>query len=168
MVTGICYHSFIAAGLPEQKERLRVTYSGDLTDDKRFAPLKEYAAKWEIADKFSERQYVIDAGKPKISGTRQHFWDNLERKVDRSGLNIEAEQRIIDNSKLTLYQTDKMALKFISDSGYTVINLKKEIITVVPEKLRKKYREYLEGGKHGKKPDSKTFLSIVRQRNDMV
>lgn len=134
-----------AAGLPEQKERMRVTYSGDLTDDKRFAPLKEYADKWEIADKFSERQYVIDAGKPKISGTRQHFWDNLERKVDRSGLNIEAAQRIIDNSKLTLYQTNKMALKFISDEGYTVVNMKKEVITVVPEKLRKKYRDYLEG-----------------------
>lgn len=60
-------------------------------------------------------------------------------------MNLDAAQDIINNSRLTLYQTDKSAIKFLSDNGYTVINMKKEVITVVPEKLRKKYRDYLEG-----------------------
>ena len=112
---------------------------------KRFAPLKEYAGTWKFKDKFSDRQYVIEVGQPRISGARQHFWDNLDAQPDRSGLNLDAAQGIIDSSKLTLYQTDKGTMKFISDDGYTVINIEKEVITVVPEKLRKKYRDYLEG-----------------------
>ena len=36
-------------------------------------------------------------------------------------------------------------IPFLSDKGYVVINMKKEAVTVVPEKLRKKYRDYLEG-----------------------
>lgn len=134
-----------AAGLPEQRERMKVLYGGELTDEKRFAPLKEYEDAWQIKDKFSERQYMIDVGKPQIAGARQHFWDNLDTKPDRDGLNLEAAQGIIDNSRLTLYQTDKDTIKFLSDNGYAVINMKKEVITVVPEKLRKKYRDYLEG-----------------------
>lgn len=124
---------------------MRVTYGIDLTDVKKFAPLKEYDGAWKITDRFSERQYVIDAGKPKISGARQHFWDNLEGRPDRSGLNLEAAQGIIDNSKLTLYQSDRQLLKFLSDNGYVMLNMKKEIVTAVPERLRKKYRDYLEG-----------------------
>lgn len=72
------------------------------------------------------------------------FWDNLEGKADRSGLNIEAAQSIIDNSKLTLYQTDRQTLKFLADNGYVMLNTKREVVTTVPEKLRKKYRVYLE------------------------
>lgn len=45
-----------AAGLSEQPERLKLLYTGELTDDKRFAPLKEYEGGWKIKDKFSERQ----------------------------------------------------------------------------------------------------------------
>ena len=131
--------------MPEQRERMRVTYGADLTDIKKFAPLKEYGESWKITDKFSERQYVIDAGKPKVSGARQHFWDNLENRPDRSNLNLEVAQGIIDNSKLTLYQSDRQLLKFLSDNGYVMLNMKKEIVTAVPEKLRKKYRDYLEG-----------------------
>ena len=134
-----------AAGLSEQPERLKVLYTGDLTDDKRFAPLKEYEGGWKIKDKFSERQYVIDVGTPKIAGAKQHFWENLETRSDRSGLNLEAAQGIIDNSKLTLYQTDRQTIKFLADNGYVMLNTKKEIVTAVPEKLRKKYRDYLEG-----------------------
>lgn len=134
-----------AAGLPEQRERVRITYGLDLTDIKKFAPLKEYDGSWKIVDKFSERQYVIDAGKPKISGARQHFWDNLEGRSDRSDLNLDAAQGIIDNNKLTLYQSDRQLLKFLSDSGYVMLNMKKEVVTAVPERLRKKYRDYLEG-----------------------
>ena len=134
-----------AAGLPEQKERLKVLYGGQLTDSKKFAPLKEYAGTWKIKDKFSDRQYVIDVGKPQISGAKQHFWDNLENRPDRSSLNLEAAQDIINNSRLTLYQTDRQTLKFLADNGYVMLNTKNEIVTVVPEKLRKKYRDYLEG-----------------------
>ena len=134
-----------AAGLSEQPERLKVLYTGELTDDKRFAPLKEYEGGWKIKDKFSERQYVIDVGTPKIAGAKQHFWENLKTKSDRSGLNLEAAQGIIDNSKLTLYQTDRQTIKFLADNGYVMLNTKKEIVTAVPEKLRKKYRDYLEG-----------------------
>ena len=134
-----------AAGLSEQPERLKLLYTGELTGDKRFAPLKEYEGGWKIKDKFSERQYVIDVGTPKISGAKQHFWENLETRSDRSGLNLEAAQSIIDNSKLTLYQTDRQTIKFLADNGYVMLNTKKEIVTAVPEKLRKKYRDYLEG-----------------------
>lgn len=134
-----------AAGLPEQKERLKVLYGGQLTDSKKFAPLKEYAGTWKIKDKFSDRQYVIDVGKPQISGAKQHFWDNLENRPDRSSLNLEAAQDIINNSRLTLYQTDRQTIKFLAGNGYVMLNTKNEIVTVVPEKLRKKYRDYLEG-----------------------
>ena len=134
-----------AAGLSEQPERLKVLYTGELTDDKRFAPLKEYEGGWKIKDKFSERQYVIDVGTPKIAGAKQHFLENLETRSDRSGLNLEAAQGIIDDSKLTLYQTDRQTIKFLADNGYVMLNTKKEIVTAVPEKLRKKYRDYLEG-----------------------
>ena len=107
--------------------------------------MKEYTGEWKIKDKFSDRQYVVDVGKPRITGAKQHFWDNLETKADRANLNLDAAQDIIDSSRLTLYQVDKSAIKFVSDNGYTVINMKKEVITVVPEKIRKKYRDYLEG-----------------------
>lgn len=134
-----------AAGLPEQPERLKVLYGSKLTDDKRFAPLMEYGGAWKVTDKFSERQYVVDVGKPIISGARQHFWDNFDMKADRRSLNLETAQSIIDNSKLTLYQTDRETLKFLADNGYVMLNMKKQVVTAVPEKLRKKYRDYLEG-----------------------
>lgn len=134
-----------AAGLPEQPERLKVLYGSKLTDDKRFAPLMEYDGAWKATDKFSERQYVVDVGKPIISGARQHFWDNFDMKADRRSLNLETAQSIIDNSKLTLYQTDRETLKFLADNGYVMLNMKKQVVTAVPEKLRKKYRDYLEG-----------------------
>ena len=60
-------------------------------------------------------------------------------------MNLEAAQGIIDNSKLTLYQTERQTIKFLADNGYVMLNTKKEIVTAVPEKLRKKYRDYLEG-----------------------
>lgn len=100
---------------------------------------------WKIKERLSDRQYVIDVGKPQIAGAKQHFWDNLETRVDRSGLNLDAAQNIIDNNRLTLYQTDRQTLKFLAVNGYVMLNMKNEIVTVVPEKLRKKYRDYLEG-----------------------
>ena len=133
------------AGLPEQRERIKVLTDGEITDDSRFAPLREYAGEWKIKERFSDRQYVIDVGKPQIAGAKQHFWDNLETRMDRSGLNLDAAQNIIDNNRLTLYQTDRQTLKFLAVNGYVMLNMKNEIVTVVPEKLRKRYRDYLEG-----------------------
>ena len=100
--------------------------------------------------KFSEKQYHVRLEPPQITGTTLHFAENLASKSDRAGLTIEAAQSIIDNSKLVLYQTDKHTLKFLADTGYAVVSLQGKLVTAVPEKLRKKYSDYLEGSKHGK------------------
>lgn len=134
-----------AAGLPTQLARLEVLDQGDAYELKRFAPLKEYSSPVKITGKFSERQYVVDAGKPTLAGTTQHYLNNLAERPDRAGLTVDKAQDIINNSRLTLYQTDRKVLKFIADDGYVVMNIKNEIITAVPENLRKKYRTYLEG-----------------------
>lgn len=131
--------------MPEQRERVKVYEPMDILATKRFAPLKEFKGNISIVKKFSERQYEVDAGKPIVFGVRQHFVDNLKSKSDRADLNIEKAQDIINNSRLTLYQTDKRSLKFIADKGYVVINMKSEIVTAVPEKMRNKYKKYLEG-----------------------
>ncbi len=141
-----------AAGLPEQRERTRVDYGNELTNIKRFAPLKGYSGTWEITSKFSERQYVIKMDAPMISRPTQHFLDNLETRGDRSQLTLEAAQNIINRSKMILYQTDKQTFKFISDDGYAILGTERQLVTAVPEKLRKKYRDYLEGLENGKKP----------------
>lgn len=141
-----------AAGLPLQRERMEVLYQSELTDIKRFAPLKEYQGNISVAGKFSERQYVVKLDPPVISSTTQHFKNNLSGKADRAGLTINAAQDIINNSRLVIYQTDKKTLKFLADNGYVVLGLKKQIITAVPERLRRKYRDYLEDKENGKKP----------------
>lgn len=132
-----------AAGLKTQPERMKVLYSEGLLDTERFAPLRDFAGRVSVKDRFSAGQYVVDVGKPKITGVRQHVLDNLAERPDRKGLNEEAAQRIIDNSRLTLYQADRQNLKFLSDEGYVIINVNREVVTIVPEKLRKKYRDYL-------------------------
>ena len=134
-----------AAGLPMQKERMKVTYQGDITDSKRFAPLKEYDGEIKLIGKFSDRQYEVSLETPSIAKTRVHFQDNLKNKEDRKTLTLEESQNIINNRKLVLYQTDRQTLKFLSDNGYAVLNMNKELVTAVPEKLRSKYKKYLEG-----------------------
>lgn len=139
-----------AAGLPEQRERMKVYSTTDLKDLKEFAPLKEAKTRVEVIAKFSDRQYVVAKGAPTISGATDHYKQNLARKPDRAGLTPEAAQDIINNSKLVLYQTDRQTLKYIADTGYAVLNAENELVTAVPEKMRKKYRDYLEG-ENGKK-----------------
>ncbi len=134
-----------AARLPEQRERMRVAYPGDITEIQKFSPLKEYQGDIKVVGQFSPKEYVVKLDPPKLSGVRQHVLENEQFKADRAGLNLEAAQSIIDNSRLALYQSHKKTIKFLSDKGYVVINMKKEAVTVVPEKLRKKYRDYLEG-----------------------
>lgn len=134
-----------AAELPEQRERMKVQYPWDITDIKKFSPLKEYQGNIRVVGQFSPKEYVVKLDPPKLSRVRQHVLENEQFKADRAGLNLEAAQSIIDNSRLALYQSHKETIKFLSDKGYVVINMKKEAVTVVPEKLRKKYRDYLEG-----------------------
>jgi DNA-binding transcriptional MerR regulator len=134
-----------AAGLPEQRERMRVEYPGDITDIKKFAPLKEYRGYIRVVGQFSAKEYVVKLDPPTISGVTQHFSDNLITRPDRAGLTIEAAQGIINSSKIVLYQPSNSTLKFLADNGYAVLNMQGKIVTAVPEKLRKKYRDYLEG-----------------------
>ena len=134
-----------AAGLPEQRERMRVEYPWEITDIKKFAPLKEYLGDIKVVGQFSAKEYVVKLGLPTVSGATQHFSDNLINRPDRAGLTVEAVQGIINSSKLVLYQPSNSTLKFLADSGYAVLNMQGKIVTAVPEKLRKKYQDYLEG-----------------------
>lgn len=140
-----------AADLPQQRERMNVAYPWKLTDIKKFAALNEYDGKIQIVDKFSENEYVVEMEPPVISGVRQHVVENERYRADRKGLNFSFAQSIITNKRLSLYQSNRGTIKFLADQGYAVINTKKEVITIVPEKLRKKYRDYLGGKVNGKK-----------------
>ncbi|MFR1478782.1 MAG: hypothetical protein ACLSB9_25320 [Hydrogeniiclostridium mannosilyticum] len=134
-----------AAGLPLQRERMQVQYPEGLTSIKQFSGLESYQGNIKIVGKFSSRQYQVQLDPPQISGVTDHFANNLTMKPDRSALTIEASQSIINNSRLVLYQTDRNTLKFLADSGYVVLSVDGKIVTAVPEKLRKKSRDYLEG-----------------------
>lgn len=134
-----------AAGLPMQRERMQVQYPEEITDIKQFSGLGAYQGDIKIVRKFSERQYQVQLDPPKISSETDHFAKNLAMKLDRAELTIEASQSIINNSRLVLYQTDRNTLKFLADNGYVVLSVDGKIVTAVPEKLRKKYRDYLEG-----------------------
>lgn len=138
-----------AAGLRTLYERTEVAGF-----EERYGPLadlKEYPDRIQVVGQFSEKQYHVKLDSPQITGTTQHFTENLSGKSDRAGLTIEAAQGIINNSRMILYQTDRRTLKFLADTGYAVVNLQGKLITVVPEKLRKKYKDYLEGEKYGEK-----------------
>lgn len=108
------------------------------------APLREYDGNVQIIEKFSPTEYVISVSLPSISGATQHFAKNLTSKPDRAGLTATVAQGIIENRKLVLWQAKSQTLKIISDDGYVVLNLQGRLITVVPEKLRRKYKDYLE------------------------
>lgn len=140
------YKSFSeAAGLPLQRERMQVQYSTKITRIKKFSELEAYQGDIKIIGKFSERQYQVQLSPPQINSVTDHFAKNLTKKPDRAALTIEASQSIINNSRLVLYQTDRNTLKFLADNGYVVLSVDGNIVTAVPEKLRKKYRDYLEG-----------------------
>ena len=134
-----------AAGLPLQRERMQIQYPEEITGIKQFSGLRAYQGDIKIVRKFSERQYQVQLDPPQISGVTDHFAKNLTMKPDRAALTIEASQSIINNSRLVLYQTDRNTLKFLADNGYVVLSVDGKIVTAVPEKLRKKYRGYLEG-----------------------
>lgn len=57
----------------------------------------------------------------------------------------EVAQSFVNDAKLTIYQTDRGSLKYLSDEGYAILNLDGELVTAVPQKWRKKYNKYLKG-----------------------
>lgn len=89
------------------------------------------------------KEYIVNAGKPIITGHTGHSLDNLQSKADRANMTIEEAQKIVDSAKLTLLQWDRRTIKFLSDNGYVVLNTKNMLVTAVPQKWRKKYDKYL-------------------------
>lgn len=99
---------------------------------------------YEIINKISENEIIV---KPQneiiISDMRKHAVDNLIKKSDRKEMTIEKAQQFVDNAKLVLYRNSNKSFKYIADNGYCVLNDKKEVITAVPQKWRKKYNKYI-------------------------
>ena len=104
--------------------------------------LSEHGVKY--IQRISEKEIIVDAGKPTITGMRVHAVDNLINKPDRAGMTQEQAQTFVDSAKLTLYQQDRKNLKFLAQNGYSILNLNHELVTAVPQKWRKKYDQYLE------------------------
>ena len=95
--------------------------------------------------RISDKEVIVDAGRPTIQASTQHAADNLQSKPDRAEMTVERAQSFVDNCKLTLFQCDRETLKFMADDGYAVLNFSHELVTAVPQKWRKKYDQYLEG-----------------------
>lgn len=93
--------------------------------------------------RISEKEIIVDAGKPRIVNERHHAIDNRIQKPDRVDMDMERAQSFVDNSKLTLYAHDRETIKFLSENGYAVLNFDHELITAVPQKWRKKYNQYI-------------------------
>lgn len=91
----------------------------------------------------SEKEVVVDAGKPEIARETKHAVDNRALKPDRANMTIEKAQSFVDNAKLTVYQPDRKNLKFLAQDGYTILNFDDVLVTAVPQKWRKKYDKYL-------------------------
>lgn len=94
--------------------------------------------------RINDKEIIVDAGKPKIVRETQHAIDNLKSKPDRANMDISHAQQFVDSAKLTLYQQDKNALKFLAENGYAVLSFENKLVTAVPQKWRKKYDKYLE------------------------
>ena len=118
------------------------------------ANLKEYLKEKSVIDtlesqgvkyrrRINEKEIIVSAGKPVITGESWHAASNRENKADRADMTIERAQHFVDNAKLTLFQEGNSALKFIANDGYTVLNFSGELITAVPQKWRRKYDQYL-------------------------
>lgn len=93
----------------------------------------------QYVQRINENEVIVNAGRPKISGMRQHAVDNLLTKQDRKNMTIEQTQDFVDNAKLTIYQPRQETLKFLAQDGYAVLNFQNELVTAVPQKWRKKY-----------------------------
>lgn len=129
----------------QQTRKIKISGVFGTIDASQFAPLEEYDGEVEVIGQFSPIEYVVKIETPTITKPTQHFTANLLTKPDRAGLTMDEAQRIISSSEIVLWQPQNKTLKFLSESGYAVINIKGELVTAVPEKLRKKYKDYLEG-----------------------
>ncbi len=63
--------------------------------------------------------------------------DNLKNKPDRADMTMQTAQKFVDDAKLTVFQSGKNTLKFLSDDGYAVLNFDGDLVTSVPQKWRK-------------------------------
>lgn len=152
-----------AAGLPKQRERMKVQYPWDITDIKKFSPLKGYQGNIRVVDQFSPKEYVVKLDLPTITGATKHFSDNLLNRSDRAGLTIESAQNIINDNKLVLYQPSTNTLKFLAEKGYAVLNMQGKIVTAVPEKLRKNIGIIWRGSNMAKNHDDKRICPLYER-----
>lgn len=97
----------------------------------------------EYIEKMSEKQFIIKNYKPKLTAMTQHAKDNLMDKSDRANMTLENAQMFIDNAKVVIYESNRRTVKFISQDGYSAVNLKNELVTAVPQKWRNKYNKYV-------------------------
>jgi len=97
----------------------------------------------EYVEKMSEKQFIIKNYKPKLTVMTQHAKDNLMDKSDRVNMTLENAQMFIDNAKVVIYESNRRTVKFISQDGYSALNLKNELVTAVPQKWRNKYNKYV-------------------------
>ncbi len=93
----------------------------------------------------SEKEVIVDVGKPKITSETKHAADNRTLKLDRANMTIEKAQSFVDNAKIVVYQPDRKNLKFLAEDGYAILNFDNVLVTAVPQRWRNKYNKYLEG-----------------------
>ncbi len=128
-----------------QKQYNRGNKEYSVTDYLKDRPVIEKLNQYNInfVERINDKESIVTLKTPTISGVRKHFSDNLEQKADRRELTVERALEFIDNAKLVLYQENRDVLKFLSEKGYTILNLECEVVTAVPQKWRKKYDKYL-------------------------
>lgn len=97
-------------------------------------------------ERISDKEIIVEAGKPKIARERIHATENRAQRPDRAEMDIQRAQSFVDEARLTLYAHDRETLKFLAENGYSVLNFDNELVTAVPQKWRKKYEKYTEGG----------------------
>lgn len=126
-------------------------YNSDNTEDNVAAYLKHKPVHDELEAHdirfiqwISEKEVVVDAGKPKITGETRHAADNRALKSDRANMTIEKVQSFVDDAKIVVYQPDRKNLKFLAEDGYAILNFDNVLVTAVPQRWRNKYNKYLE------------------------
>ena len=126
----------IIVGTPEEKLKVYL-------DEKQVVDtLDKHGVKYK--QRISEKEIIVDAGRPKITQETKHAAENRENKADREEMNIETAQRFVESAKLVLFQQEKQTIKFLSEEGYAVLNLENKLITAVPQRWRKKYDKFVE------------------------
>lgn len=135
----------IIGGTPEEKLKVYL-------DEKQVVDtLDKHGVKFK--QRISEKEIIVDAGRPKIPQETKHAAENRMQKTDRTEMDTEHAQKFVDEAKLVLYSHDRETIKFLAENGYAVLNFKHELVTAVPQKWRKKYDKYIEGEIKSEKPE---------------